>query len=109
MVEYEKIEPNVWKPTEDGEQLEGKLVSREENVGPNDSTMYFILTDKEEVRVWGTTVLNSKMKFVEVGDMVRITYKGSQKNPHGQPTKIFEVEKEKKIPDGDDVPEEVVQ
>jgi len=95
-MEMEEIQPNTWLPKKDGDFVEGKLVSKNENVGPNESRTYYLEKDGEQVMLWGSTVLDNRMDFVEIGDYVRITFKGTQKNTKGQDTKIFKVEREKK-------------
>lgn len=44
--------------------LQGVYLNKKDNVGPNESTMYFIKTKDSEVGVWGSTVINNKMALV---------------------------------------------
>ena len=97
-MEMEEIQPPAaWKPTQVEESVEGVLVKKETEVGINNSNLYH-LKDKndKQVSVWGTTVLDQRMNFVEEGEYVKITYKGTEKNKKGQDTKIFKVFKAKK-------------
>ncbi len=94
-MEFEIIEPNVWKSEKEGDSVEGTLISQRDEVGPNKSKTYHLEKDKEQIMVWGSTVLDSRMDFVNIGDYVRITFKGTQKNTKGQDTKIFQVERSK--------------
>ena len=93
-MEYENIEPNVWKPENEGDQIEGELVSKRENVGPNESKTYYLKKDNKQTMIWGSTVLDSRMDFINVGDYIKVTFKGTQENKKGQPTKIFKVERQ---------------
>lgn len=94
---YKEINPNVWKYENEGDKVEGILVNKNEKVGPNESMTYHIETEeKEQLMVWGTAILDDRMKFVNVGDKVKITFKGTNPNKKGQPTKIFKVEVDKK-------------
>ncbi len=92
-MEFEEIKPNVWQPKEEGDVIEGVLITKRKNVGPNDSNAYYLEKDKAQIMIWGSTVLDSRMDFVDVGQYVRITFKGTEPNTKGQPTKIFKVEK----------------
>ena len=63
--------------------------------GDYDSESYSIETKTGFKLVWGTTVLANRMKLVKVGDYIRITFKGMQKNKRGQDLKIYEVKRKK--------------
>lgn len=60
--------------------LEGILVEKKENVGPNNS-LAFIIEKKggKKVTVWGSAKLNDLNQLV-VGTTVKITYLGKKKN-----------------------------
>lgn len=90
------IEPNVWKPTNEGDSVEGILIAKKEDVGINKSKAYSIENKKEHNLVWGSTVLDDRMLYVNVGDYCKITYIKTTQNKKGQPLKIFKVEKEKR-------------
>ena len=95
-MDYETIEPQTWKPENDGDQVEGRLVRKEENVGVNNSNLYHIDHNGTQTAVWGSTVLDNRLAFVEIGTHIRITYKGTNKNKKGQDVKIFKVERQTK-------------
>jgi hypothetical protein len=63
--------------------LEGKFVKVETDIGPNKSKMYTIKTEKEEVKVWGSTVLDDKLMGVPQGTYVKIEYEGKLKSKKG--------------------------
>jgi len=96
-MEFELIEPNVWKPEQPGDAIEGVLIQKKENVGINNSNLYSLETKGGLVSLWGCTVLDDRMEFVSVGEYVRITYKGLVKNKRGQDVKLFKVERAKKV------------
>jgi hypothetical protein len=90
---YKEINPTVWTYENDGDSIEGVLVHKEDNVGENKSWMYNIETPDGVKSVWGSAVLDSRMKFVTVGNKVRVTYKGLGEAKSGRsPPKIFKVE-----------------
>ena len=92
---YEEISPSSWTPKEKGDLVEGKLINKRTNVGVNESNAYDIETSDGQFMVWGSAVLDQRMEYVNVGDMVKITFKGLEKNSKGQDTKIFKVEVDK--------------
>lgn len=63
--------------------IEGTFVGVREDVGPNESKLYTIKTDKGEVKVWGSTVLDDKLMGVPQGSKVRIEYEGKLKSKKG--------------------------
>ena len=94
-MEFETIEPNVWKESKVDDQISGKLIAKKVGIGPNASNMYHIETSEGIKSVWGSTVLDDRMDLVKEGDYIRITFKGTQKNKRNQDTKIFKVERGK--------------
>jgi hypothetical protein len=92
---YEKIEPVVWKPINDGDTIEGFLIHIDTDSGKYKSKIYHIETigNKEQKVVFGTTVLDDKMKCIVIGDRIKIIFKGTTKNEKKQDVKIYEVYK----------------
>jgi len=92
---WKKVESSagalLWDFTKNAE-LEGGFVRKETNVGPNNSNMYYFKTPTEEVCCWGNTVLDSRLMDAEVGDRIKIVYKGMATSPKtGREYKDFEV------------------
>lgn len=54
------------------EPIEGTLVSVKAEVGPNESMLYTIKTEKGNVGVWGSTVLDTKLGQLATGSLIRI-------------------------------------
>lgn len=92
-MEFEEINPNVWKPENEGDTVEGVVIRKQKNVGINESNAYHLENKGTQVMVWGATVLDNRMEYVNVGEFVRITYKGKNKNSKGQDVKLFKVER----------------
>ena len=85
---------NTWKPEKKDDEVVGILVDVETGVGQNGSTMYTVeqSSNHETVNIWGSTVLDSRMKGIKVGEEVRIVYKGlGDKQPGKNPPKLWQV------------------
>ena len=82
----------TWDPQE-GDSIQGKLVETRTGVGENGSTIYVLeREDKSQISVWDSTVLNTKMKTVNLWDEVRIKYLGFKKSPKsGREYKVFDL------------------
>ena len=93
--QFEEINPSVWKPANEKDFVEGFLIGKEENIGVNKSSLYHLENGKAQIRVWGSKVLDDRMRFCNVGDFIKITYERTTKNSRGQSLKIFKVEKAK--------------
>lgn len=90
---YQEINPTTWKPENEGDFIEGVLVTSEDNVGKNNSWVYNIETPEGVKSVWGSAVLDMRMTFVKIGDKVKITFKGlGEAKPGRSPPKIFRVD-----------------
>src|SRR3990167_10500700 len=81
-----------WDPELQGE-LVGKYLGKKENIGRNNSTVYqFEQEDGKKIGVWGSAVIDNRMKEVQIGDMVKMVYLGKVNNPKsGRTFKNFDV------------------
>jgi len=91
-IKWKDVEPGVWKPEKEEDFIEGILVNKKSAVNENESNQYFIENKDGIFLVWGSTIIDSRMKFIEVGSLVRITYKETTKNKKNQDLKIFKVQ-----------------
>ena len=95
---WETIEPGIWKPEKEGDTIEGVLIGKEADRGSFGSYIYNIETVAgQHLGVWGSTVLDDRMKYVPVGSRIRIVFKGIERNAKGQPIKIFAVQVDKGV------------
>jgi hypothetical protein len=63
-------------------ELMGVLTEKEEKVGPNESMMYKVQkTDGATIGVWGNTVLDARMKKINIGDEIKLVYLGKALSP----------------------------
>lgn len=83
----------LWKPEKKEDQVEGLLIDVQNNIGDNNSTKYFVKQqDNTTVEMWGSTILDQRMKGVPMGMEVRIVYKGlGDAKPGKQPPKLWQV------------------
>lgn len=71
------INNSTWSPERPGDTIEGKLLEKKFDVGRWDHNLYVIERSDGTCRdVWGCYRLDKKMNEIEVGDIIRIRYKG---------------------------------
>ncbi|MDP1552315.1 MAG: hypothetical protein Q8M06_04810 [Methanobacteriaceae archaeon] len=91
--EEKKEEIRVWEPVTTGESVQGKYIDLEEDVGQFKSRRYTVRQEDGEIKIWGSTVLDSLMKEVPLNREVRITFNGTQPSKSGRnPWKDYKVE-----------------
>ena len=71
------------------------MIDKREKGGKYNNESYYLENRNKNWVVFGTTVLENRMKLVNVGDVVKIVYKGIQKNKRNEDTKMFAVFKQK--------------
>ena len=95
--DFNPVEPGIWKHENEGDSIFGVLISTEPKDEANDlSAKYYIETVTGMMMVWGSAVLDDRMKLVKIGTPIRITYKGKKQNAKGRDFKVFTVETGKK-------------
>lgn len=93
---WKEINPDFWKPENEGDNIEGILIHKEEGQKGVRSAVYKLeLAPNEFMNVWGSTVLDDRMTLIQLGDKVRITFKGKTKNSKKQDLHIYKVEVDK--------------
>lgn len=96
---YKEINPTTWEYEEDGDFIEGVLVRVQKDVGVNKSRLYSIETPEGVKSVWGATILDERMALVQIGERLKITYKGLGEAKKGKNApKIFKVEVDREEP-----------
>lgn len=72
--------------------LEGVLVGKQENVGPNNSKLFTVeKKGGHKVSVWGSAVLD-KLFTLPIGSLVRIEYLGKEKGKKGNMFKNYKIQ-----------------
>lgn len=85
---------NTWKPENKDDEIVGLLVDIEHEVGKNGSTLYTVeqSSNHETIGIWGSAVLDNRMKGIQIGEEVRIIYKGlGDKQAGKNPPKLWQV------------------
>jgi hypothetical protein len=96
-MEFRKIEPGVWKAEKEGDEIIGKLVKIGESSKYGKGKVYHLEVENpqtgaiENKVVFGSTVLDDRMGFVEVGQYVKIAFTETTTNKKGQDVKVYEV------------------
>jgi len=99
MEKWKTIEPGVWKPTKEGDQISGILVHKEAKDETSGlSARYYLENPDGKFFIWGSAVLEDRMQYVLIGDKIRITYEGKTKNKKNQGVNLFRVEVAEKQP-----------
>ena len=88
---WKDIEPDMWAPEKEGDSISGVLVNKTPKVGEN-SPRYNIENHHGQFLVWGSAILDDRMNYAKIGDVIRITFKGMTKNKNNQDMKVFKVE-----------------
>lgn len=81
-VRVEAKQSTMWDFHKDAE-LEGVYMGFRADVGPNKSNVYEVKIDDGLVSFWGSTVVDSRMKDIDVGSQIKVVYKGKTKNKAG--------------------------
>lgn len=93
---WKEVNPTDWPEQWDYKtetELIGILIEKEPDVGQNKSMLYTIeKEDGTKLTIWGTTVLDSRLAGIEIGEKVKIVYDGeAEPKPGRKPTKLFKV------------------
>ena len=99
MEKWKTIEPGVWKPAKEGDQISGVLVHKEAKDEKSGlSARYYLENGEGKFLIWGSAVLEDRMQYVLIGSKIRITYEGKTKNKKNQGVNLFKVEVAEKQP-----------
>lgn len=83
-VKVEMGNDTMWDFETDKEFV-GVFLEKREHIGDNDSNVYvFEGEDNKTYGIWGNSILDSRLKNIQVGEEVKIEYLGkkkSEKNP----------------------------
>lgn len=82
MSDWKKVEfGESWNPEKAGDSIEGLLVDIESGVGPNESILYTLeVKGQGDISIWGSTVLDTRLKRTKIGEEVKVVYLGKKKS-----------------------------
>ena len=106
---WKTIEPNMWKPENEGDSIEGVLIGMEPKDDVKKISAKYNIENKDGMfMVWGSAILDDRMKYVKIGQLVRITFVEQTKNKKRQDPNIYKVEVgDTSEPDSEDTQSEV--
>ena len=96
-VEREPMEDDgieMWKPELVGDFRKGEYIDREDDVGlKNDSTIYQFKDQDtgKEWKTWGSAMIDSLMKDIKLGTVIRLEYMGKKQSAKGNMYKVFQL------------------
>jgi hypothetical protein len=99
--EWQTIEPGIWKPETEGDQIEGVLMNKEpRDEASGTSARYYIENQDGMFLIWGSAVIDDRMQCVKIPQKVRVTFEGHTKNKNkkNQQVNLFKVEVAKSAP-----------
>ena len=70
----------LWIPQQEGDEISGKILGFQEDVGEYKSKGYLIETSKDVRTVTGGAVLDNHMKIFNLGNYVKIVFKGTKES-----------------------------
>ncbi|GAB6909666.1 conserved hypothetical protein [Desulfosarcina cetonica] len=88
--EWDYIEQEIWKPTDDQNTIVGKLVGKEPK-GDNIGARYYIENESGRHLVWGSSLLDAKLHYVAINEIIKIKFLGKSKGRQGQDINGFAV------------------
>lgn len=99
--EWIEIEPQIWTPLNEGDEVEGKYLGNKKHIGLNDSIKYYLEYRGSTIAFWDTQLLRERMDLININDYIKIIYKGIVISKNNREVKIFSVKKRASVSDGD--------
>lgn len=87
---WNELKGEVWSPEEEGEAVEGVIIDKAEGQWGITCT----IENKESginIKTPAHTILQERLEKCNIGDRVRIEYKGSKDSKKGNPVQIYKV------------------
>jgi hypothetical protein len=89
---WKKLEIEIMKFEKKGDSVEGILKSKETNQTIGNEVYTLERDDKNPIKVFGTTIIQSQLNSVDIGTKIKIVYMGEGKAKAGQnAVKLFDI------------------
>lgn len=89
---FKNVDPVIWEPKKDGDEVTGVLVGIDPDSGKFKSTAYKLNSANGDKHiVFGNKLLDDKMKFAKIGDLLKIIYKGKKTGASKQEYNTYEL------------------
>lgn len=90
--DWKKIEADIWVPESMNDEISGRYLGVQHEVGENQSELYSIeVSEGKILNFWGSKVLDGKMVGVQIGQQVKIVFLGKVKPEGGREYKDYDV------------------
>ena len=89
---FKKLESNIWKPTEEGDALEGEIVHIDDS-GVYGLTVRIEKADGSQVNTPFHRALQNRLRTanLKIGDTIAIVYTHSEKSKKGSDTMLYDI------------------
>lgn len=94
--DWEKVTTPVWKFEKGGDFIEGVLIDKIMVEKDEGSNRYFVENKQGIKLIWGSAIIDDRMRFVDVGTEIKITFIEKKDIGAGKTLNIFEIERRKK-------------
>ena len=89
---YEDMEQEFWNYEKAGDFIAGIYLGMRTEVGENKANLYSLRTDKGVISIWGSTVLDTKLPFINENDDIKIVYLGEKTGNGSRKYKDFKIQ-----------------
>jgi hypothetical protein len=77
---YKKVEDTIFKFEDEGDTIEGMLVGKEQSRNFSNMVYKILVESGETMTIFGTIILDQKMRAIKENDIVKIVFTGTQEN-----------------------------
>ena len=89
---YEDIEQEFWGYEKAGDFIAGTYLGMRTGVGENKANLYTLRTPAGVISIWGSTVLDTKLPFINENDDIKIIYLGEKTGRGSRKYKDFKIQ-----------------
>ena len=90
---YKDVDEEFWNYENPDDFITGIYLGMRSEVGENKANLYNFRTATGVISIWGSTVLDTKLPFLEVNDDIKIIYLGEKTGSGSRKYKDFKIQK----------------